>query len=115
MRHAHGCEPDRAVGGGPSARYCPAMQNQRLARTLRWASLAVIAAGLAVWLAAGARIGWTETSIVTVQRDEITGIDYPVRQPAFRPGVEVPLLATAAAAALATLAWATTARRSAKL
>ena len=63
------------------------------------------AAGLTVWVAAGARIGWTQTSVVTMQHDELTGIDYPVRAAAFRPGVEVPLLATATAAMLGGIAW----------
>ena len=82
------------------------MKNNRLSRILRWSALAVIAAGFGVWVAAGARLGWTQTSIVTMQHDQLTGIDYPVRAAAFRPGVEIPLLATATAALLAGIAWA---------
>jgi hypothetical protein len=81
------------------------MKTNRLFRILRWSALAVIAAGFAVWVAAGARIGWTQTSIVTMQHDQLTGIDYPVRAAAFRPGVEIPLLATATAAMLGGIAW----------
>lgn len=81
------------------------MKTDRLSRILRWSALAVGAAGLGVWLAAGAHWGWTQTSTVTMQRDEITGIDYPVRAAAFRPGVEIPLLATATAAMLGGIAW----------
>ena len=66
-----------------------------------------MAAGFSVWVTAGARIGWTQTSIVTMQHDQLTGIDYPVRATAFRPGVEIPLLATATAAMLGGIAWAT--------
>ena len=67
----------------------------------------MVATGFSVWVAAGARIGWTQTSIVTMQHDQLTGIDYPVRAVAFRPGVEIPLLATATAAMLGGIAWAT--------
>lgn len=83
------------------------MKKNRLSRILRWSALAVMTAGFAIWVTAGARIGWTQTSIVTIQHDQLTGIDYPVRAAAFRPGVEVPLLATATAAMLGGLAWAT--------
>jgi hypothetical protein len=49
------------------------------------------------------RVGWTQTSIVTIQRDEITGIDFPIRRRAFIAGVEVPVLATATALLVAGL------------
>jgi hypothetical protein len=81
------------------------MKTNRLYRVLRWSALAVVAAGFAVWVAAGARIGWTQTSIVTMQHDQLTGIEYPVRAAAFRPGVEIPLLATITAAMLGGIAW----------
>lgn len=73
----------------------------RITRGLRGAAVALFLAGVAVWAAAGARVGWTQTSTVSLQRDEITGIDYPVRRAAFLPGVEVPLLGAAVALALA--------------
>ena len=82
------------------------MKSNRISRFLRWSALTVIATGFAVWVAAGAHIGWTQTSVVTIQHDELTGIDYPVRAAAFRPGVEVPLLATATAAMLGGIGWA---------
>ena len=81
------------------------MKTNRLSGILRWSALAVMALGLTVWVAAGARVGWTQTSIVTMQHDQLTGIDYPVRAAAFRPGVEIPLLATATAAMLGGIAW----------
>ena len=82
------------------------MKTNRLSRILRWTALAVIAVGFGVWVATGARVGWTQTSIVTMQHDQLTGIDYPVRAAAFRPGVEIPLLATATATLLGGMAWA---------
>ena len=81
------------------------MKTNRISRFLRSSALAVIATGLGVWVATGAHIGWTQTSVVTMQHDELTGIDYPVRAAAFRPGIEVPLLATATAAMLGGIAW----------
>lgn len=74
-----------------------------LARGLLFAAAVVFLAGLGVWAAAGARVGWTQTSTVTIQRDEITGIDYPVRTAAFLPGIEVPLAAAGLASLLAGL------------
>jgi len=72
----------------------------RFTRGLRGAALALLVAGLGAWTATGAHFGWTQTSAVQMQRDEITGIDYPVRRAAFIAGVEVPLLATLTAAVL---------------
>ncbi|MBI4624774.1 MAG: hypothetical protein HY736_16350 [Verrucomicrobia bacterium] len=74
-----------------------------LARALRLSAWIVLAGGLAVWARSGARLGWTQTSMVTMQRDEITGIDFPVRSNAFVAGIEVPLLAAAIAAVAAGL------------
>lgn len=76
---------------------------QRLSRVLRGLAVTVLVAGLATWFATGTHVGWTQTSAVQMQRDEITGIDYPVRRDAFIAGVEVPVLAAVAAAALAGL------------
>jgi len=75
----------------------------RLARGLRVAAVVLFLAGLALWAGGGGHVGWTQTSTVTMQRDEITGIDYPVRRDAFLPGIEFPLAAAIAAAALAGL------------
>ena len=72
-------------------------------RALRVSALVILLAGLALWARSGARLGWTQTSVVTVQRDEITGIDFPVRHNAFVAGIEVPLLATTVALGAAAL------------
>jgi hypothetical protein len=82
------------------------MITRPLFRLLRWSALLILLTGVGLWLGAGARIGWTQTSVATLKHDEITGITYPVRTPAFLPGVEIPLLALALAAGLAGLAWA---------
>jgi hypothetical protein len=83
------------------------MKKKRISRLLGWLAVGVFTTGLMVWVGGGARLGWTQTSVVAMQHDEITGIDYPVRQSAFRPGVEVPLLATATAATFAGLGYFT--------
>lgn len=76
------------------------MKSNRLSRVLRWGALGIALAGVALWVAAGARVGWTQTSVVTMRHDEITGIEYPVRQPTFIAGVEIPVGAAAAAVVL---------------
>ena len=73
----------------------------QVTRAFQGAAIALLVAGIGIWAATGARIGWTQTSLVEIQRDEITGIDYPVRHPAFIAGVEIPLLGAAIAAAIA--------------
>ncbi len=70
----------------------------RFPRALRVTAAALLFTGVAVWAATGARLGWTQTSTVTLQHDEITGIEYPVRAPAFIAGIEMPLAGVAAAA-----------------
>lgn len=87
--------------------------SSRSTRALRGAAAAIFLAGIGVWAFGGARIGWTQTSTVTMQRDDITGIDYPVRQAGFVPGVEVPLLATGLALALAGVTFLARPRRAA--
>jgi hypothetical protein len=82
------------------------MKTPILSRVLRVSALAVLVAGVALWSSSGARLGWTQTSVVHLEQDEITGIDYPVRRSAFVAGVEVPLTAIGVAGALAGLAWA---------
>lgn len=62
-----------------------------LANGLRGAALVLLVGGLGVWLATGAHLGFTQTSLVTMKRDEITGIDYPERRPGFVAGIEFPL------------------------
>ncbi len=68
-------------------------------RRFRAAALSVLLVGVGTWFVTGAHRGWTQTSTFTLQRDEITGIDYPVRRRTFVAGVEIPL----AAAVLATV------------
>ncbi|MET0261536.1 MAG: hypothetical protein ABW223_01470 [Rariglobus sp.] len=47
----------------------------------------------AYWGAAGFNKGWTKDKITVLQKDEITGIEYPTFQDYFQPGVELLTLA----------------------
>lgn len=78
------------------------MTTNPLSRRLRYAALGIATLGVLVWLLGGARVGWTQTSVVDMHRDEITGIDYPVRRDAFVPGVEFPVVGAMTAIALVT-------------
>lgn len=82
-----------------------------LANTLRGAALALLVGGFALWLATGAHLGFTQTSLVTMKRDEVTGIDYPERRAGFVAGVEIPLGTAGAAIVLALLSLAADRRR----
>lgn len=85
----------------------------RLTFALRLASIAALLAVLGLWAATGAHLGWTQTSKVVVQHDEVTGIDFPVRQKTFVAGIEVLAVGTAFAAALAGASLLANRRRSA--
>jgi len=84
-----------------------------LPRGLRLAAAAVLAATLGTWVATGAHLGWTQTSAIEMRRDEITGIDFPVRHAVFVAGVEV-LVAGFAAAVVLAVAGAFAQRRAAR-
>lgn len=73
----------------------------RATLSLRILSAATLVAILALWAATGAHRGWTQTSRVVVQHDEITGIDFPVHQKTFVAGVEILAAGVGLSAALA--------------
>jgi hypothetical protein len=72
----------------------------RRVRILQGLAALILFAGLVTWISTGAHRGWTQTSAVTMQHDEITGIDYPVRREVFVAGVEVPVAAAGLAGVL---------------
>lgn len=78
---------------------------------LRAAALTAFVIALGTWTGTGAHLGWTQTSIVKIQHDEITGIDYPVRHDAFVAGVELLAVGVAASAALAGMSFLPRLRR----
>lgn len=83
----------------------------RFSLALRLTAAAALLAAVGLWIATGAHAGWTQTSKVVVQHDEITGIDFPVRQKTFVAGVEVLAAGAGLAAALATASVFTHRRR----
>ena len=83
----------------PPACYGPAVFHRLFPHLLlRTLAAALAVGGVGVWLATGAHCGWTRTSEVEMRRDEITGLDYPVRHEKFTAGVEIPLVALGGAA-----------------
>ena len=82
-----------------------------LAFTLRGAAITALVITLGTWIATGAHTGFTQTSIVQMQHDEITGIDFPVHQEAFIAGVEILAAGLAGAAALGGLSFLPIVRR----
>ncbi len=88
-------------------------KTSRLSLTLRVTAIAALLAALGLWVATGSHRGWTQTSKVIQQHDEITGIDYPVRVPGFVAGVEVLAGGVAAAAVLGGASLFTNRRRTA--
>jgi hypothetical protein len=82
-----------------------------LSFALRGAAITALVITLGTWIATGSHVGWTQTTIVKIQHDEITGIDFPVRQDAFIAGVEVLAAGLAATAALAGLSFLPRLRR----
>lgn len=61
----------------------------RLSTAFRVTAVVTLLATLALWVSTGAHLGWTQTSAVRIQHDEITGIDFPERYAVFVAGVEV--------------------------
>lgn len=78
---------------------------------LRGAAITALVITLGTWIATGSHLGWTQTSVVQIQHDEITGIDFPVRSDAFIAGVEVLAIGAAAAVAFAGLSFLPRVRR----
>lgn len=105
MRCPHYGKSFTALARSRDSCYAREVSVRSLAPTfLRAAAVALAAGGLGVWVATGAHRGWTRTSEVELRRDEITGIDYPVRRDKFTAGIEIPLASLGGAALLAGLA-----------
>ncbi|MBE2213419.1 MAG: hypothetical protein IAE82_06075 [Opitutaceae bacterium] len=76
------------------------MKSHPLRRILRLAAALAFVGAAGLWAATGAHRGWTKTQITEMQRDEITGIDYPVTRDGLVAGVDVVAAGAGLAAAL---------------
>jgi len=74
-----------------------------LKKLIRSASVLLLITVVAVWFVLGAHLGWTKTSVSTQKIDEITGIEYPVFEDRFVPGVEFLAVGIGLALALASV------------
>ncbi|MFM1768931.1 MAG: hypothetical protein RJA22_1460 [Verrucomicrobiota bacterium] len=54
----------------------------------RLAALLVLLATVGLWWQGGFDLGWTKTSVLRMQQDPVTGIEAPVWEKAFVPGVD---------------------------
>lgn len=56
---------------------------------------------LLFWLIRGAHVGWTQTSVKIEQFDPVTGLNYPVYEDRFLPGLDFLVCALTLAALFA--------------
>ena len=68
--------------------------------TLRIIALCIAAISLAGWAALGANRGWTKTTVDHKHVDTVTGIEYPIRENRFVPGIDLLALSWISAAAM---------------
>jgi len=76
-----------------------------LRKGIRIFSVVCLAGVLVAWFALGANLGWTKTSVATQHVDEITGIEFPIFENRFVPGVEFLALGIGGAIVLAALSF----------
>jgi len=69
-------------------------------RVLRIMALCIAVASLAGWTALGANRGWTKTTVDHKHLDLVTGLEYPVSENRFVPGIDLLALSWMSAAVL---------------
>ena len=75
-------------------------------RALRIVASILVLAAAACWLATGANLGWTKTSVPLKTVDEVTGLDHIEWQKKFVPGVDFLGATLVAAVVLASVSFA---------
>ena len=75
-------------------------------KLLRIFALILVLAAATCWLAGGANLGWTKTSVPLKTVDEVTGLDHIEWQQKFVPGVDFLGASLAAAVLLAGVSFA---------
>lgn len=102
------------TAAGTNTRAANYARAPRATLALRLAAAVLIAGTIALWAATGAHRGWTQTSKVVLQQDEITGIEFPVHQKTSVAGVEVLAAGVALSTALAAASLLTARRHATK-
>ena len=69
------------------------------------ASMVLALGSLLAWAGLGANAGWTKTSVTRFVRDPVTGLDGPVIDQQFLPGIELLAASLAVAAVLLALSF----------
>ena len=69
-------------------------------RVLRIMALCIAVSSLGGWATLGANRGWTKTSIDHKHLDAVTGLEYPVSENRFVPGIDLLALSWTSAAVL---------------
>ncbi len=69
-------------------------------RVLRIMALCTAVISLAGWAVLGANRGWTKTTVDHKQVDAVTGLEYPVSEHRFVPGIDLLVLSWISAAVL---------------
>ena len=72
-------------------------------RSLRWFAGSLALVSVAAWLALGANLGWTKTSVMVRTLDPVTGLESADYRPKFLPGIELLVVALAGAGGLASV------------
>lgn len=89
MRFLHNQSIVAAIALQVEISYDGGMKKSIISRIPVALAVAVLLTILGLWFGTGAHLGWTQTSVVEMHLDEITGIDYPVRRSAFVAGVDM--------------------------
>jgi hypothetical protein len=55
---------------------------------LRLTALSIIILTLVLWFFGGMNLGRTKTTVMEIQKDLVTGIDFPVSESRFLPGLD---------------------------
>jgi len=71
-----------------------------MSRALRIMALCIAVSSLAGWAALGSNRGWTKTTVDHKHLDLVTGLEYPVSENRFVPGIELLALSWISAAVL---------------
>lgn len=87
-------------GVGPGSTPVVYLHDVCMRRALRIMALSIALGSIAGWAVLGANRGWTKTSIDHKHLDPVTGLEYPVSESRFVPGIDLLALSWISAAVL---------------